>query len=303
VSRVAVLLGGVSSEREVSLRSGAAISAALRRLSHDVVEIDAGRDVAARLEEARPDLVFIALHGRFGEDGCIQGLLEILGLPYTGSGVLASALAMDKVAAKTMFRAAGLPVPAGIDGKAADLAGRDPRALGLCLPLVVKPRHEGSSVGVTIVREGSAWGPALERARAYGPDVVVEECIAGSEVNVGVLEGKPLGTIEIVPATEFYDYEAKYERSDTQYIFPARLDPKAQAVVMDIGARGHAALGCRGVTRADLMVTAEGRPFLLEVNTLPGMTATSLIPKIARGIGMSFDDVCQALVQGARLGA
>ena len=300
--RVAVLLGGVSSEREVSLRSGAAVAAALRRLGHAVTEIDAGPDLAERLAEVRPEAVFIALHGRFGEDGCVQGLLELLGLPYTGSGVLASALAMDKVLAKRLFRAAGLPVPPGVDGLATELVRRPLESLGLSLPVVVKPRSEGSSVGVSIVRDPAALAGALAAAAVHGPHVLLERYVAGREVHVAVLDGRPLGTIEVVPSAEFYDYAAKYQRQDTQYICPARLSPAAEAAALDVAARAHQALGCRGVTRADLIVTPAGEPYLLEVNTLPGMTATSLVPKIACGLGMSFEDLCATLLAGARLG-
>lgn len=300
--KVAVLMGGLSSEREVSLRSGAAVAAALRRLGHDVREIDVGRDVSERLLEDPPEAVFIALHGRYGEDGCIQGLLETLGLPYTGSGVLASALAMDKVASKRLFRLAGLPVPVGIDALAEELSGKGPADLGLSLPLVVKPRGEGSSIGVTIVREEAAFEDAVRTAAAHDPHVLVERFIAGREVTVGVLEGRALGGLEIVPAQGFYDYEAKYRRSDTQYLCPPRLSEKGLAACLDVGARAHAVLGCRGVTRADLIVTPAEEPVLLEVNTLPGMTATSLIPKIARHAGMSFEELCEALLRGARLG-
>jgi D-alanine-D-alanine ligase len=300
--RVALLMGGISSEREISLRTGAAVSRALRALGHEVHEIDAGRDVADGLRAVRPEAAFIGLHGRFGEDGCVQGLLELLGIPYTGSGVLASALAMDKVMSKRLFAAAGLPVAPGVDGPALDLAARTPASLGLDLPVVVKPRSEGSSVGVSIVREEAAYAEAVARAAAHGPQVLVEKYVAGREVHVGILEGKVLGAIEIVPGGEFYDYQAKYERGDTRYIFPARLSEEVYGAACEAARRAHEALGCRGVTRTDLIVTPEGNPVLLEVNTLPGMTERSLIPKIAAGIGMSFEELCEALLREARLG-
>lgn len=303
MKRVAVLKGGLSSEREVSLRTGAAVANALRTVGHDVVELDAQRDIAEVLAAQKPDVVFIALHGRFGEDGCIQGVCEILGLPYTGSGVLASALAMDKVASKRVFAQLGLPVPPGLDDVVPALRGRSLASMGLAAPVVVKPRYEGSSVGVSIVHAEAELSAALDRAEACGPHVLVERFVKGREMCVGILEGRAMGVIEIVPAVEFYDYEAKYQRDDTQYLFPARLDAATQAAALDICARAHVGLGCRGVTRADLLVPEHGAPVLLELNTLPGMTATSLIPKLARGVGLSFEDLCNALVESARLGA
>ena len=313
MKRVVVLMGGLSSEREVSLRTGRAVSDALRGRGYDVVDIDMGRDVASVLAAARPDVVFNALHGRFGEDGCVQGICEVLGLPYMGSGVLASALAMDKVIAKRAFAAAGLPVPEGVDGTADELRGKTLASMGLATPVVVKPRFEGSSVGVSIVRAEGELAAAVQHASATGPHVLVERFVQGREVCVGVLDGRALGTIEIVPASGFYDYEAKYQRSDTQYLYPAPLDETQRDTVMRISARAHEVLGCRGVTRADVLVPdlpprgarkdQFGTPVLLEINTLPGMTATSLIPKIARGAGISFEDLCGALVESARLGA
>jgi D-alanine-D-alanine ligase len=307
MKRIAVLMGGLSSEREVSLRTGAAVATALRSRGYDVVEIDAGRQVASDLAAASVHAAFIALHGRYGEDGCVQGVCEILGVPYTGSGVLASALAMDKVMAKRAFEAAGLPVPPGIDGRVAELRHQSLASLGLHAPVVVKPRFEGSSVGVSIVRDEAQFLTALEKAGALGPHLLVERFVAGREVCVGVLDGRALGTIEIVAASGFYDYEAKYQRTDTQYISPARLSPAQEAATLEIASRAHVALGCRGVTRADLLVPDAGAafgdpPVLLEINTLPGMTATSLIPKIARGAGLGFEDLCCALVESARLG-
>jgi D-alanine-D-alanine ligase len=303
MKRVVVLLGGLSSEREVSLRTGRAVSDALRSRGYDVVDVDMNRDVATALQAAKPDAVFNALHGRYGEDGCVQGICEVLGVPYTGSGVLASALAMDKVLAKRAFAAAGLPVPEGVDGTADELRGKTLAALGLSAPVVVKPRFEGSSVGVSIVQDERDFPGALERASATGPHVLVERFVRGREVCVGVLDGRALGTIEIVPASGFYDYEAKYQRNDTQYLYPARLDAAQHDVVMALCARAHDVLGCRGVTRADVLVPDGASPVLLEINTLPGMTGTSLIPKIARGAGISFEDLCARLVESARLGA
>ena len=302
--KVAVLYGGRSAEREVSLRSGAACAEALRGKGHDVALLDVDLDVAARLREARAEVAFLnGLHGRWGEDGCIQGLLESLAIPYTGSGVLASANAMDKVVSKLLFRDAGLKVveyrvfPKERSG--AVTVGELPFGL----PAVVKPASEGSSVGVHIVRDGAALTAACEDAARYQGDLVVERYVKGSEVNVAVLDGRSLGAIEIVPSNEFYDYEAKYTPGKTQYFFPARLPAEHVRRTCEAAERAHASLGCSGISRVDFIVAPDGTPFILEVNTLPGMTATSLVPKIAAGNGISFPDLCERLLDGAALKA
>lgn len=299
---VAVLLGGRSAEREVSLATGEACAAALEARGYRVERIDAGLDLAGRLVEVRPTAVFNALHGRWGEDGCVQGLLECLGIPYTGSGVLASALGMSKVASKRIFHAAGLPTPAYQVIPAAEVAGFDVHQLALSLPCVVKPDGEGSSVGISIVRSADELGAALEAARSFPGDLLLEAYVEGREISVAVLEGESLGVIEIQPARDFYDYTAKYDKaSGTRYLFPAPLDEAVEARVLELGCAAHQALGCRGVTRADFILPAVGEPQLLEVNTLPGMTGTSLVPKIAAGRGLSFEDLCERLLLGARL--
>ena len=302
--RVGVLSGGLSVEREVSLRSGSAISEALRSLGYRVVDVDVQRDVALRLLDMSIDVAFIALHGRYGEDGSIQGLLESMHIPYTGSGVLASAVGMEKVFSKQVFLAQGIPTPAfrSFDTKEAALAGLD--ALPFPLPAVVKPSREGSSVGVFICKTQEACVEAIPLAAEYAGTILVEQFIAGREVQGAVLDDVSLGAIEIVPAREFYDYEAKYTAgSGTKYLFPAPLPAPQYAQVNAVCLAAHRALGCSGATRSDCMVTAEGAVWLLELNTLPGMTAMSLLPKIAAGRGIDFPALCERLLLGASLKA
>ncbi|MEN9799059.1 MAG: hypothetical protein RL653_2755 [Pseudomonadota bacterium] len=302
--RVGVLMGGLSSEREVSLRTGAAVASALRGAGHDVVEVDVGKDVARRLLDARIDVAFVALHGRYGEDGCIQGLLESLFIPYTGSGVLASALAMDKVAAKRMLESRGIPTPAFrvFDTAAEALAAE--ATLGLPLPVVVKPSREGSSVGVHVCKSWEAYRGAVVEAATHAGQLLVEAFVAGREVQGAVLDGEALGVIEVVPGREFYDFQAKYgANSGTQYLFPAPLPEAQYARVNEVCLAAHRALGCAGASRSDVILTPGGEVFLLEVNTLPGMTASSLLPKIAAGQGISFTALCERLLAGASLKA
>jgi D-alanine-D-alanine ligase len=301
--KVAVLYGGRSAEREVSLRSGAACADALAAKGYDVARVDVGGDVAERLRALGAEVAFIALHGRWGEDGSIQGLLESMGVPYTGSGVLASALGMDKVFSKLLFREHGLKV---IEYRVFphDRADRITVAdLPFGLPAVVKPGNEGSSVGVHIVRDAAALAGACADAAQYKGEIIVERYVKGMEANVAVLDGKALGVIEIVPSREFYDYVAKYTPGSTQYFYPARLSPEHARRTCEAAERAHAALGCDGVTRIDFIVAGDGTPFILEANTLPGMTATSLVPKIAAGNGISFGDLCERLLEGAALKA
>ncbi len=301
--KVAVLYGGRSTEREVSLDSGKACADALRSRGHDVVLVDVDLEVAARLREVKAEVAFIALHGRWGEDGCIQGLLESMGIPYTGSGVLASSVGMDKVFSKVLFRTLGLKV---VDyavfppGRVSSVTVGD---LPFGLPCVVKPSGEGSSVGIHVVREASALGAACRDAAAYKGDVIVERYVKGKEIQVAVLDGKALGAIEIVFASEFYDYEAKYTSSATQFFYPARIPEAHMRRVLEAAEIAHRGLGCSGATRTDFIVTEEGTPYVLETNTLPGMTSHSLVPKIAAGNGLSFAELCQRLLDGAALQA
>ena len=293
--KVALLMGGPSSEREVSLSSGRECAAALREEGFEVVTVDAGGDLAARLAEIAPDVVFNALHGRFGEDGCVQGLLEWLRIPYTHSGVLASALAMDKEKTKAAYRAAGLPVVDSLLAPRAEIRARhvmDP-------PYVVKPYNEGSSVGVYIVHEGANAPPQVSDAM---PEVLmVEAYVAGRELTVSVLGDKALCVTEIL-TDGWYDYEAKYAPGGSRHVCPAVLPEEITAACLDYALRAHEALGCRGVSRTDFRWDdARGLAglVLLETNTQPGMTPTSLSPEHAAACGMSFGALCRWLVEDA----
>ncbi|MGE4482336.1 D-alanine--D-alanine ligase [Acidocella sp.] len=295
--RVAVLMGGMSSEREVSLNTGAQVSDALRKAGFDVREIVVTEDLEALLTalKPRPDVVFNALHGRFGEDGVIQGVLDYLGLPYTHSGVRASALAMDKGAAKALFAAAGLPVAAHRIIDVSELLERHP----ISPPYVVKPVNEGSSVGVSIVKEGDNHRAEIAANWHFGP-AMVEQYIPGRELTVGVLEDRALTVTEILPAETFYDYHAKYAAGGSRHELPANVPAEIAKSAQEIAVAAHKALGCRGASRADLRYDEEtGRLILLEVNTQPGMTATSLLPEQAAYEGMDFPSLCAWMVERA----
>jgi D-alanine-D-alanine ligase len=294
--KIGVLMGGLSAEREVSLNSGAAVLAALTSQGYRAVGIDVGRDLPERLAAEGIEVAFIALHGRFGEDGSVQGLLEMMGIPYTGSGVLASALAINKVYSKVMFRSAGLTIA---PYQVLRLGGQ--LNLSFPLPVVVKPSQEGSSVGVSIVRETEQMEAALTEAFSYDTEILVERFIDGREVQVGILEGKALGAIEIVPKGEFYDFEAKYTAGMAEHILPARLPAAIYADVLKAGELAHATLGCDCYSRVDFLVTEAGECYLLEVNTLPGMTDLSLLPEIARGAGLEFAPLIERILQAASL--
>jgi D-alanine-D-alanine ligase len=287
-------MGGRSAEREVSLRSGAAVLGALQRRGFDAVGIDVDAGVADRLIRERVSLAFIALHGRYGEDGTIQGLLEIVGIPYTGSGVLASALGMDKLISRALFAAAGLPVPRYVL-----LTEPAPASLPFAFPVVVKPNSEGSSVGVNLVSGAHELPAAIAEAFRYDRRVLIEAYIAGKEVQVGILGDRALGAIEIRSKTAFYDYTAKYTPGMSEHIFPATLAPEVMRRTLDVGLAAFRALRAEGYGRVDCLVDQAGTPYVLEVNTLPGMTETSLLPDIARGVGLSFDDLVEAIVRGA----
>ncbi|HRO11539.1 D-alanine--D-alanine ligase [Amaricoccus sp.] len=294
-ARIAVLMGGRSAERDVSLSSGRECAAALRGEGFEVVEIDAGVDLAAALAAARPDVVFNALHGRWGEDGCVQGLLEWLAIPYTHSGVLASALAMDKTRAKQVFAAAGLPVAKGM------IACRDEvrRAHPMAPPYVVKPNSEGSSVGVVIVPEGANRPPAL--ADSMPERVLVEEYVAGREMTVAVLGDRPLAVTDII-AEGWYDYDAKYRPGGSRHVVPAEVPAEIAAACLDYALRAHRAIGCRGLSRSDFRwdeARGLGGLVILETNTQPGMTPTSLAPEQAAHAGMSFGALVRWLVEDA----
>ena len=294
--KIGVLMGGLSAEREVSLKSGAAVLAALQAKGYRAVGIDVGRDLPQQLSAEGVEIAFIALHGRFGEDGSVQGLLELMAIPYTGSGVLASALAMNKAYAKIVFRSAGLTIaPYQVLHQGENLA------LSFALPVVVKPSQEGSSVGVSIVRDLSGMDAALAEAFSYDSEILVERFIDGREVQVGILDGQALGAIEIVPKGEFYDFEAKYTPGMAEHILPARLPAATYAEVLRAGELAHATLGCASYSRVDFLVTAAGESYILEVNTLPGMTDLSLLPEIARGAGIEFPELIERILLAASL--
>ena len=288
---IALLQGGISAEREVSLSSGKAVELALRELGYDVSVIDAGDDLVAQLQAAKPDVVFNALHGRWGEDGCVQGILEWLKIPYTHSGVLASALAMDKPMAKRVFAAAGLQCAKGGVFTRAQVLAEDV----LARPYVIKPLNEGSSVGVVIIRDGD------DVPENIAEHVLVERYIAGREIQVAVLDDRPLGAIELITRNSFYDYEAKYTEGVTEHLVPAPLEQDAYGEVMDIAQKAHLVLGCRGLTRSDFRMGEEGDFYLLETNTQPGMTPLSLAPEIAAHAGIPFNELVDRLVKGAQL--
>ena len=301
--RIGVLCGGRSAERDVSLRTGQAVYDALKGAGQDVVLIDVGLDVAEVLKAQRVAVAFVALHGTYGEDGAVQGLLECLGIPYTGSGVVASACGMDKMVTRALVSRAGVPMPDCVDVPAAQATSLTLADLPFGLPCVVKPSRQGSSVGVSKVKTHAELPAALAEAASHGHRTMVERFIAGREVSVGVLMGKALGVVEIEPAEEFYSYTAKYGDTGTKYHYPARIPAAVATQLMRHGETVHKTLGCDGVTRSDFLVTEAGEGFLLEINTLPGMTQASLIPKIAQGEGISFTQLCEQLVNGASLKA
>jgi D-alanine-D-alanine ligase len=301
---VAVLMGGWSAEREISLSSGHECVKALVDRGYRVRDIDVARDLPALLRalEPRPDVVFNALHGSGGEDGTVQGVLEMLRIPYTHSGVLASALAMHKPTAKAVFRAAGLPVVDGVVARPEQFADGDP----LPAPFVVKPTDQGSSVGVRIVRKNdNSWREEVKTWR-FGAELLVERFIPGRELTVAVLGDRALGVCEIEPRGSFYDYTAKYSTGGSIHLTPAPVPLRTYEDALDIALRAHRALGCCGVSRADLRfddtLEGGGRLYLLEVNTQPGMTPTSLVPDIARHAGISFDELVAWLVENAACG-
>ncbi|MBP7648625.1 MAG: D-alanine--D-alanine ligase [Phenylobacterium sp.] len=295
---VALLLGGLSSERDVSLVSGRECGDALERLGAKVTRVDAGRDLAQVLSKLKPDVCFNALHGEWGEDGCVQGVLETLNLPYTHSGVLASALAMDKAKSKAVLAAAGVTVPGG------GLFNRFEAAAEHVMPppYVVKPNAEGSSVGVFIVLDGANRPPQeiVAPEWTYGEEVMIEPYVRGKELAVAVMDGKALTVTDIVPKSGFYDYEAKYGDGGSEHILPAQIPLKTLEKAMELAERAHAALGCRGVTRSDLRYDdINDILVLLEVNTQPGMTPTSLVPEQAALKGVDFDNLVLWITEDA----
>jgi D-alanine-D-alanine ligase len=294
---VAVLMGGLSAEREVSLTSGVAVKKAVEELRYQVTAIDVNHDIASVLQVVKPDVVFNALHGRFGEDGCIQGILETLEIPYTHSGVMASALAMHKPKAKELFQAHDIPCAMSrVVSKEEVIAGNV-----MSVPYVIKPLNEGSSVGVYIILEESDFTFDANNW-PFGNEVMVEQYIAGREIQVAVLDGKALGAIEIRPKGKFYDYEAKYTDGKAEHLMPAPIEEAQYQEVQKLAEKAFVALHCRGLIRADFILTESGEFAILEVNTQPGMTPLSLAPEIAAHVGMDFNKLVDRQIKSARLG-
>jgi D-alanine-D-alanine ligase len=304
MSRVAVLKGGRSLERQVSLRSGARVEDALGRLGHEVVSIDAGLDLIRRLREADPDLAFIAMHGRDGEDGTVQELLEILGIPYTGSGVPACGRAMDKVLAKHLMLEAGIPTPeffAFNETAFRELGAAD--ALGaieerLAFPIVVKPSSQGSALGVRFARSAADVPAAIVAAFSYDSRVLLERYVDGRDLAVSILDDEPLPVVEAVPRDdEFYDFEARYEIGRTDFVCPARLPDGLTEAAQELALRTYRLLGCTAFARVDLMLAADGELTVLEANPIPGLTDTSLLPQAADAAGISFDSLIERILE------
>jgi D-alanine-D-alanine ligase len=298
--KVAVLLGGRSAEREVSLKSGSMVLEALKSRGVDAHAFDPAERGFDELARQKFDRAFIALHGRFGEDGTVQGVLEWLGVPYTGSGVLASALAMDKLRTKRIWQAENLPTPP----YALLEHGSDLRAVAkrLGVPIMVKPASEGSSIGMSKVKSAAALDEAYALAVNYDRVVIAEKFVAGTELTVGILGDRALPIIKLETPREFYDYQAKYVSDDTRYIIPSGLAPKKEHAIQALCLKAFRTLGCAGWGRVDLMLDRRGRPWLLEVNTAPGMTDHSLVPMAARAIGLSYPDLCLRILEGAHVG-
>ncbi len=292
--KVAVLYGGLSPEREISLKSGLAVAGALRRRGFDVIEIDVDRNLPAALMDVQPDCVFVALHGPMGEDGTVQGLLEVLGIPYTGSGVLGSALAMDKLRSKLIFSATGIPTPEWT------VVHPEENALpSFSSPWVVKPSGSGSSIGVSIVSTAEELKKAVRRAAAFSHEIIVEKYCGTKELTVAVLEGEALGVLEIHPKKGFYNFDAKYTAGATEYLIPPRVSQKIQRMAMKVAEQVFNALALAGAARIDMRAD-DSNVYVLEANTIPGMTETSLLPKIAAHAGMDFDTLCEVMVRKAR---
>ncbi len=303
--KIAVLYGGVSKEREVSISSSKGIIDALKKNGHDVVAIDFHPERLHEIIELKVDLVFIALHGKFGEDGSIQGLLDMLNIPYVGSGVLASALAMDKYKAKQLFESVNIPTAKGKLYRIMDTTDVteivEDIVNNFSVPFVIKPNREGSTVGLTIVKKHDEINEAIERATESDEYILVEQFIKGKELTVPVLgkmnEETALPIIEIIPKNELYDYESKYSEGGSEHIIPARISDELTEQIQNYAVRAHQALGCETYSRADFLLTDDGKPYILEVNTLPGMTPTSLFPDSAKAVNMSYEEMVEKLVQ------
>ncbi|MCG6552822.1 MAG: D-alanine--D-alanine ligase [Candidatus Magnetominusculus sp. LBB02] len=304
--KIAVLAGGLSSEREISLKSGMAVFNALKDGGYNVWLIDADLEVALKLSSLQPDVVLTALHGGWGENGSIQGMLEVMGIAYTGSGVLASALAMDKVMCKYLFSRAGLSVPefeiVAFDAMRDSIEAicRKTR-LAVPFPWIIKPAEEGSSVGVSIVKHEADYARALREAFNYGSKAILEKFIKGKEIQIGIVNGTVLGGVEVRPSGEFYDYKSKYTSGMTNYILPPEVSHETYDKIAAISKSAYDCLGCKGAARVDTILSEDNQVYVLEVNTVPGMTETSLLPKIAESSGMSFLSLLEQMLTDAAI--
>ncbi|NWF72109.1 MAG: D-alanine--D-alanine ligase [Nitrospirae bacterium] len=305
-ARIGVLMGGQSAERDVSLRTGGAVLRSLVRRGYNAVAIDVGPTLFQDLQDQKIELAFLALHGPGGEDGTIQGFLETLGIPYTGSGIQASAIGMHKVTTKMLLISAGIPVPAGTVVKRGTKVSQATvmRAAKLRLPVVVKPASQGSTIGVTIVRKPAQWRDALALAHRYDVDAMVEAYIPGHEVTVPIIEGRhtsplALPAVEVIAPGGFYDFAAKYESGKTQYLCPAPLTAGVTRQIRALALRTYEVLGCEGAARVDFRITPRGRPVVLEINTVPGMTETSLLPMAAAQAEIDYDELTERILESA----
>ncbi|OQB74745.1 MAG: D-alanine--D-alanine ligase [Deltaproteobacteria bacterium ADurb.Bin135] len=291
--RVGVLMGGRSSERDISFKSGKAVIQGLKRRGYNVTAIDVDPDLAIKLKRKHIGAAFIALHGRWGEDGSVQGLLEIMGIPYTGSGVLGSAMAMDKVVMKMMFESMGIPSPAYTQAE-------DGGTVHFPLPFVVKPANEGSTIGISIVKKQKEVMAAIKKARMFDKKVMIEKYIEGDEITVGIVNGEALPVVQVKPSSGFYDFEAKYTKGMTEYIVPAKIDITIAKKAGDIAMEVYKAFELAGCVRIDMLVD-DDLPKVIDINTSPGMTETSLVPKAWESLGRTFDELVEAILMEASL--
>lgn len=295
--KIGVLAGGPSNEREISLKSGKAVHEALVGEGYDAILLDVKNDICDIISRSGVSTVFIALHGRFGEDGTVQRMLEDMGVPYTGSAPEASRLALDKIASKEAFKKGGIPSPRSLVSEKGSFDAKACESLGW--PVVVKPQFEGSSIGLSIAQDEGSLIKAVEKAFEYDDKILIEEYIRGRELTVGILGDKALPVIEIVTSLGFYDYEAKYKDPATKYLVPAPIDEKFAKLASELGEKAHRLLGCRSFSRVDMMIDDAGRLFVLEINTIPGMTGRSLLPKAAAAAGVGFGTLCVRLLEDA----
>ena len=290
--KIGVLYGGTSSEREISLKSGKAVLSALKRLKLNAVGIDAGIDTACKIKHAKIDLAVIMLHGPMGEDGTIQGLLEIMKIPYTGCGVFSSSASMDKIISKQIIKGFGISTPSWIGVKKYE-PFKEPSKY----PVVVKPARQGSAIGISIAKSKKEFLKAAKEAFKYDNEILIEQFVKGTEITVGVLDGKALPVVEIVPKGKFYDFKSKYQKGGSRHIIPARISKKAYTAAQKAAVEVFKALNCRATSRIDMIVDKTGKPWVLENNTLPGMTETSLLPDEARAAGMSFEELVLKIIE------